>query len=232
MSHYPSIRNPSKGFTNNDELVAAVNVSLNKVKTRFHYYNMTDYYDPTRDLIALRNNSINTFNSSDWNTTANRIMSNIRWNTQYYIFVNFQAKGPKEIDYTSDGARKVFLYNQSFRVVFEYFYIGAGSFLLVIAAMAWFGKANKRKDEYWSIGVRILAGLALPFTSLIAFLEKPGDMSSFRYRGLQWFIPITLFCYLLVLIADNLIKVLFSVRRHHKKNATFDFKQCRRRDSV
>lgn len=219
MSIYPAVRYPASGFTNNDELVSAVTDSVAKAAYRFHYYNMTDYYDPTSDLEALSNNS-NLFNSSEWNATASEIMSDIRWNVQYYIFVNFQAEGPKSIDKIEDPAEKVFLYNQSFRVIFEYFYIGAGVLLIILAGMLWYGKRDKRKDEYWSIGIRTLIGLGLPFTSLIAFLETPGDMSSFRYKGCQWLIPIVLFCYLAVFILDNWIKVFFSMRRRYQLRAT------------
>lgn len=229
MSEYPSIRDPGSEFTSNEELVLSVNGTIAKTASRFHYYNMTDYYNPAPHMRALLKNT-SPFNGAEWNATASRIMSDIRWNVQYYIFVNFQAEGPKSIDETSDASRKVFLYNQSFRVVFAYFYIGAGGLLLVIAGMYWFGKTNKRGDEYWSIAMRLLVGFCLPFVSLVAFLETPGDMSSFRYKGLQWLIPIVVFCYLAVLIADNLIKVFFSAKKRQIRHTVLDTDSSHRPD--
>lgn len=212
---FPNRLNPAQSATSTTDLVNMVNTAVDGVAKRFYYYKLSTYYNPAPDVAKLSAVTA-PYGSAEWNATVSPILDNIRYNIQYYIFVNFQAEGPMEIEETSDPALKVALYNSGFQVVFEYFYIAAGGLLLVLATMIWFGKINKRIDEWLSIFVRILIGLGLPFVSILGFTEAPNSTDSFRFREVQWIIPIVTFAYLGVLILDNLIKIVFSLKRRHK----------------
>lgn len=198
--------------------MTGVNNSINAAAYQFHYYKLADYYNQTSDLAKLGNITA-PFGSSDWNTTAQPILDNMRHYIQYFIFVNFQAEGPKEIEETSDAGRKVDLYNESFEVVFEYFYIGAGGFLIMLAVMYLFGKIHLRKDEWVSVVIRFAIGIGLPFVSIIGFLETPGDTTGFRYQQPYWLIPIVTFGFAGVLTFDNLSKIAFNVTRRHRRHS-------------
>lgn len=224
-ARFPNRLDPARSATSTTDLVNGVRTCVDLVAKRFYYYKLTDYYNATTDIAKLSNVTA-PYGSAEWNATVTPILNNIRYNIHYYIFVNFQAEGPMEIESTSDPALKVALYNTGFQVVFEYFYIAAGGLLLVLATMIWFGKDNKRKDEWLSIFVRIIIGLGLPFISILGFTETPGTTNSFRFREVQWIIPIVTFAYLGVLILDNLIKMAFSLKRRHKAKHSSD-----RRDS-
>lgn len=214
-SQMPSIRNPAAGFNSTASFFTDVNSTVYKAASRFHYFKMTDYYDPKTNLTSLQ--TINsTFGTAEWNATASDILQDIKSGVGYFIFVNFQAEGPNSIYETSDNAKKVAIYNESFKVVFEYFYIGAGGLLLMLALMLWFGRVGKRKDEYCSIAVRILVGVGLPFVSLVAFLEPPNNTTEFRFMKVKWMIPIVTLSFLGVLVADNLIKAVLSLGRGHR----------------
>lgn len=209
---FPSVQNPATGFSSTTDLVAAVNQTISETAARFYYAPLSDYYDPTPDIAKL-NNVTEEFASKDWNETTSEILATIKANVEYFLFNNFNAEASeKELEETKDIEEKVQIFNDAFQVVFEYFFIGAGCLLLVLAIMYWFGKTKKRADEWASIGVRLLVGMALPCVSVVAFLEKDGDMTDFRFTRSGWIIPVVTFSYLAVLTADNIICAIFDVR--------------------
>lgn len=218
MDSFPSVSNPAAGYDSSTAFINGVNASIIQAASRFHYYDLADYYNQDSDLQKLKNITA-PYGTSEWNTTANEILDDIRHYVQYFIFVNFQAEGPKEIEETSDPALKVDLYNESFQVVFEYFYIGAGGFLIMLAIMYLFGSLRLRKDEWVSVAIRLVFGIGLPFVSIVGFTEKTGDTTSFRYQEPDWLIPIVTFAFLGVLFFDNISKVVFNETRRYRRRS-------------
>lgn len=215
-SQYASVTSPNTNYESTTAFVEAINSTLETTAQKYHYYELSKYYNATSDLAKLE--SINaTFRSDEWNTEASDILKKIQAGVEYFIFYNFQAEGTSEIEDTDDYETKVELYNESFKVVFEYFYIAAGGLLIMLAVMAWFGRTHKRTDEYFSIAIRMLIGLALPWVSLTAFYEEPSSTTSFRFRDAGWLIPIVTFAYLFVLSLDNFSKVALSIFRIQRK---------------
>lgn len=218
MDIFPSVSNPAAGYDFSAAFIEGVNASIEQAASRFHYYDLATYYNKTSDLQKLVDIAA-PYGSSEWKETANEILDNIRHYVQYFIFVNFQAEGPKEIEETSDPELKVDLYNESFQVVFEYFYIGAGGFLILLAIMYLFVSLRLRKDEWVSVIIRLAIGIGLPFVSIVGFKETPGDTTSFRYQQPDWLIPIVTFAFLGVLFFDNISKVVFNETRRYRRRS-------------
>ena len=217
-ANFPTQVNVANSYNSTDALYAAVTASIDQTTTRYHYYKISYYYPTyTDDLAALQHTSQLAYASEEWNTTTSEILSTIRHNLEYYLFNNFNAKAPAdELEAAKDPLQKVRIFCDSFRVVFAYFYIGAGGLLLLLALMYAFGKTKKITSEYLSIGVRVIVGLALPPLSAIAFLEEEGARSSFRYTQPGWITPIVTLSFLMVLVGDSVINVIFDVKRHHE----------------
>lgn len=218
---FPSLSNPaSLGST--PALVATVNRSLTDAAARYHYTLLSSYYDSAPDMAALQNVTYTgQFGTAQWNTTASQILSNIQYNVEYFLFMNFQAEGPEEeITATKDYREKVNLLNGAFEVVFEYFFIAAGGLLITLAVMYWFGKVHKHGDEWCCIILRFAVGAALACVSAVGFLETPGNISTFRYTHQTWIIPIVTFCFFGVLVGDNLIKIIYNLGKRGGKRRT------------
>lgn len=213
---FPDPTNPAAGFDSMDDLMISVNRTISETTARYHYGSLSSIYDVNPDIEALQNNT-EPFASAGWNASTSELLSNIKYNIEYFIFYNFQAESPEmELEETKDPAEKVRILNDSFKFVFEYFYIAAGGLLIMLAVLYWFGKTHKKADEWCSIVLRIVVGLAIPCVSATAFLEEEGGTSSFRFKGHGLIIAVVTFSYVAVLIGDNIIKIVFSVGRRRR----------------
>ena len=220
VSVFPSPSYPTGGFTSTAALVERVNATLVETGLKYHYKKLADYYDYTKDLKALNDTSKLEFGSSEFNETASEILQTMHDKVYYFLFKNFNAEGLAEIDDTKDYGEKIQLYNDGFKFVFQYFFIAAGSFLIMLAVMKTFGTVRKTGDEWASIVLRVLAGAALPCTSLVAFKEAPDAMSGYRFDNSGWIIPIATFTFLLVLIGDNLLASCFGVAKRYRRRSS------------
>lgn len=219
QSTLPNITNIGIQYNSAAALIAATSDSINNAAEKFHYYKLSNYYNQTSNLAELQDINA-TYGSTEWNSSASEILEKIKFEVQTFIFENFQAEGPKEIEEISDPREKVNLFNESFQVVTEYFYIGAGGLLIMLAVMNWFGKTKLRKDEWLSIAVRLVIGIGLPFVSIVAFTERQNDTSGFRYQQADWLVPIVMFAFLGVLLADNWIKIVTSAGKRHRRHGS------------
>lgn len=105
------------------------------------------------------------FGSDDWNEEAGEIISDLWIQVENFIFENFGIEVPEKDEQGVDSATAELAQNDQlfnvFGTVFTYFYIAAGSFLVVLAVMYWFGKTRKSRGEWASVGVRVFAGAGI-----------------------------------------------------------------------
>lgn len=221
IASFPDANDPAKGYTNLTALVNAVSKSLNETEYRYHYKKLSKYYDYKADVKALNGTSNLAFGSKEWNETATEIMQKIQGSVNYFLFVdNFNSEAPKEVEDVSDPNEKMLIIYEGYRVVFEYFYIGAGLLLVMLAVMMIFGNTKKRSDEWASVAIRLAAGIGVPFFSLIAFNEQPQQTTGFRFDSPGWLIPLAAFSFLTVKAVDNIVcAIFFAVRGHKKRNS-------------
>lgn len=207
----PSISNPKGNFNDNQAFVAHVAASYNTTMNRFKYKALDDYYPATSfasDLSKLQKTNA-TFGSSEWSKEVGKTIQKMSDYYQYFIYQNFGAEGPvfklkKEKDY----GKRVALYEDGYRFVLIYYYIAAGALLLLMALLLAFGKKHKTGTNWWSIAIRIFAGLCIPVGIVSPLIEKPGADNSFRYTFPFLLIPIVAIGYFLVVIVDNIAKAI------------------------
>lgn len=207
----PSVTDPKGTFTNNDKFIAQVNSTWGEMQARYKYKSLEDYY-PYIDFsaaVAKLQKPNATFGSSDWSKEAGKSLQKMSDYFQYFIYQNFGAEGPvyklkKEKDY----GKKVAIYEEGYRFVMIYFYISAGALLLLLAALFMIGKKRKTATNWWSIAIRVLAGLCIPLGIISPLLEKPGTENSLRFYAPFALIPIVTVGYFLVIIVDNIAKAI------------------------
>lgn len=214
----PSTSDPATGYGNLTALVNAVNKTLLDTETRYNYKKLSKYYDYKSDLKALQNTQNLTYASEKWNETASEILTTMKANVEYFLFVdNFNSEAPKEVEETEDPVQKVLIIYEGYRIVFEYFFIGAGILLIMLAIMMIFGNTKKKADEWASIILRLIGGIGVPFFSVIAFLEQPEQTTGFRFDNSGTIIPLAACSFLLVKIVDNIVCSIFYVARGRSK---------------
>lgn len=206
----PSLTNPKGSFSDNKAFVAQVTASWNATMERFKYKDLNDYYPYTNfqnDVSKLSKTNA-TFGTSDWSKEVSKSLTKMSDYYQYFIYQNFGAEGVYKIKKTSDYGEKVALYEEGYRFVLIYYYICAGALLLILASLLLFGQKHKTGTNWWSIAIRIFAGLCIPIGVVSPFLEKPGADNSFRYQFSYLLIPIVAIGYFVVVIVDNIAKAV------------------------
>lgn len=207
----PNAADLKTGFTDNTAFVTAISDSYNMTMAKFTYKKLDDYYPYskfTTDLEKIEKTNT-TFGSTEWANEVSKTVTKINDYYQYFVYQNFGAEGPvyalkKEKDY----GERVKLYDNGYRYVLVYYYIAAGILLLLFATLILFGKKQKSASNWWSIAIRVLAGLCLPVGVVIPLLQHNNSLEHFRDQYAWMLIPVVAFGYLFVLLVDNTAKVI------------------------
>ena len=188
-----------------DVLTNRIHDNLNAIEVRFK--NDNELPDFSKQFKAMSNYT----NTEAENDRVGEIIGDM----QLTIF-NWACGiyGIKPIDKTiKNPVDKYWAIILIFRVVYIFFFACAGSVLMVLAVMYWFGKSHKSRGEWASIFVRFFIGLALTLLSIIAH-DYDGQTKSYwsNYITSPWILPTVVLGYGLVIVIDNLL-VWWSNRR-------------------
>ncbi|KAK5058917.1 hypothetical protein LTR84_011181 [Exophiala bonariae] len=134
---------------------------------------LAQFYDYNYNLTSLRNITITPYNSTQWWDEADPILSDLVNGVATAIFNQFGVEGPETHDHSVHETlqQKTEALKNVFGTVFVYFYIAAGSFLLVLATLYWFGKTQKSLGEWLSILLRSLVGIGIGLLCLFSFSD-------------------------------------------------------------
>ncbi len=116
-----------------------------------------DAFDYREHILNIKSE----FGSQSWSDEASSIL--------YYFWIDVGSlifkKCGIELPDEESSKKDIFKENDALFNVFDiaitYFYIAAGALLVILAIMYWFGKTKKSRDEWASIALRLLAGMAL-----------------------------------------------------------------------
>jgi hypothetical protein len=140
--------------------VNAVNCTLYDFNYRFKKENIPDY---NSNLTLIQNLDITIPDDND------QIMPNvfdIFDSLTNWIFKIFGFKlSDGLIKNANDNFDKASALMQAFSTVFLFFLISAGSVLIILGIIYWFGKNHKSRGEIASVFIRILAGVGLALVS-------------------------------------------------------------------
>lgn len=99
----------------------------------------------------------------------------------------FSTYGYEIESFDAEGAQKLF---DLISTAYLYFFIAAGSALLVLAVLLWLGKRHKSAAEYSSIVVRVAVGSALCLITLMDLDSQADNFSNFVGSG--WTVPMVM----------------------------------------
>lgn len=152
----------SKDYASVGAVVNYLNESIIEFSRKFKPGKLTQAVDYTGNLTKIHDLKP-MFGSKEWDDQAGEIVDDLWIEVENFIFENFGIEVPGQDQTVHTGnevAQNDALFNVFF-TVFYYFYIAAGVFLVILAVMYWFGKRNKTKGEWTSMGVRVIAGAGI-----------------------------------------------------------------------
>jgi low temperature requirement protein LtrA len=168
--------------------VQSLSDNLTAFDNRFKSKEILDYYNFTLNLTAI--GTLNLNDEKDLNESYS-ILDDLFNGLTTFVFENYNVEVPASDEGQTTDAQKVDALTQIFATVFLYFLIAAGSLLIVLGVMYWFGKSHKSKWEFLSIVVRVLVGIGL---ALVAISYNYN--SGFNLIWSPWMIPMVVLIYL------------------------------------
>lgn len=152
------------------------------------------FYDYHRNLTSLSNITVTPYNSTEWQAEAYPILTDLLYGVFNAIFQQFGVEGPESHDHDANESLddKTNALVNVFGTVFIYFYIAAGSLLVVLAILYWFGKTNKTLGEWLSIILRTVVGIGLALLCLFSFSDSAASQ---HLLFSSWPVGIVVICY-------------------------------------
>lgn len=151
---------------------------------------LLDYYDYNVNLTALSKINASTDSGSD---KAYAVYTDLYQGLSTFVFSAFDVEVPDDVlESATTSSEVVTALDDVFVTVFLYFLIAGGFFLMILGTMYWFGKNNKSKWEYMSIGVRMLVGLGVTLLST-SILTNDG----WNLFVSPWMLPFMMLAYFL-----------------------------------
>lgn len=176
------------------------------------HLSLVQAYDYGPNLTAIANISA-PFNSTEWQRQYGIIATDLGYGVSNAIFTKFGIEGPVEDPSVHlTPVQKFEALANVFGTVFTYIYIAAGSFVLALAVLYWFGKTNKSLAEWYAIVMRVFLGLGICAFCAINFVTSE---ASDRFTFSAWPLPIVTIMYFIgesTLILPGLQKF----RRHSR----------------
>jgi len=181
------------------ELVEYLREITEAFASRFKEGKIIEFYNYTQTIDEIENVKAK-FASDEFDNTVGDLVYDMWVQLENSIFSNFDIEVPETTGSTESGQNASFW--NVFNTVWVYFYISAGTFLIVLAIMYFFGKTHKSRGEYVSIFVRAMAGVLVALACIpVWYFTNAADNFLFS----AWHIPIVMLVYFIVIVLDNLL---------------------------
>jgi hypothetical protein len=194
-----NMASPGLAFATSAEFINNLNASMYKIDNQFKSKSWKSSYNWNTDLATIANiSSTYDFKSSQWNNATEPIIKKIFNAASVFIFEAHSEtlyKMLAVVPSAKDPQALVRTY-AVFDVVILYFYVGAGSMLLLLATMYWFGKLHKTKYEFGEMINRTLIGFVLIMVGIVGVLADKSEYG-FKFAASSWVIPSVVFGFLI-----------------------------------
>ena len=188
VNNFPPSLNTTQG------LAQYLEDGINRIDAWNTQSQLAQFYDYHNNLTALRNVTITPYNSTQWRDEAYPIIDDLAYGVFNAIFLQFGIDGPESHDHhvhqTLDQKSSALV--NVFSTVFIYFYIAAGSFLIVLATLYWFGKTQKSRGEWLSILLRSVVGVGI---ALLCLFNSSDGHASQAFTFSTWQIGVVVIAY-------------------------------------
>jgi hypothetical protein len=144
----------------------------------------TSQYEAIKDL----NITVPAESEQIWAIVADIYNSITSWVFKLFGF-KLSEELLKKAKTTYEHADAIF---QAFYTVFVFFLISAGSVLILLGVLYWFGKSHKSRGEIGSVFIRVFAGLGLALISTSVYTSAADKL-----LGSAWMIPLVVLVFLI-----------------------------------
>jgi hypothetical protein len=191
---------PAANFESSSDFIAFLNKTMHDINDRFKSVEFNSTYDWGRNLTAIENlTTSDGFKSDTWNNKTGDLVIQMFDNAQILAF-----EAHKETLSTISAVRdraptprlKLEAVFDVFDVTVLQFYMGAGSMLLLLAAIYWFNKKNKTKMEIGDMVTRVVVGSVGILFGLIAVMANKG-VNGYKFVASSWIVAMADFAFLL-----------------------------------
>lgn len=200
---------PSASFTDNSAFVSYLNNSMWEISDYFKAYKLADEYDWTENLTSIDDIAQNaTLNSAVYTSAIAPIVDEMFDYAENFVFKAHDASMSKMIKVSTTKASSSAAHDslasmyEIYDVVTLYFYIGAGTTLLLLSAMYWFGKPHHTRSEAGGPLVRVIIGSLLIGSGCLAVFVDTGT-TGYKFQHSTLLIPVVAVAYLVVIIIDT-----------------------------
>ncbi|KAK5056738.1 hypothetical protein LTR84_012270 [Exophiala bonariae] len=200
---------PSTSFANNSAFVTYLNDSMWKISDHFKSYKLAEEYDWTLNLTSIINIADDTtFNGGVYTSEIAPIVDEMFDYAENFVFKAHDASMSKMIKVSTTKASSSAAHDslasmyEIYDVVTLYFYIGAGTTLLLLSAMYWFGKPHHTRSEAGGPIVRVIVGSLLIGSGCLGVFVDTGT-TGYKFQQSTLLIPVVAIAYLVVIIIDT-----------------------------
>jgi hypothetical protein len=166
------------------QLVSDLKETFQTVADRFTLIPEPDFSEQYNQLMAL--NITNNSNNQTYNQAVD-IVAEMISETYVWVFENLGVEVPKNAADAKTGDEKLQAILSVFGTVFLYFFIAAGSTLILLSVMYYFGKTHKNRGELASIVFRFVIGVGL--TLITTMWAAPGQTVLWNFIVSPWILP-------------------------------------------
>lgn len=199
---------PSTSFADNSAFVSYLNDSMWQISDYFKAYTLADEYDWTVNITSINDIVQNTtFNSADYSSAIAPIVDEMFDYAENFVFKAHDATMSKMIKVSTSKASasahdSLDSMYEIYDVVTLYFYVAAGTTLLLLSAMYWFGKPHHTRSEAGGPIVRVIIGSLLIGSGCLAVYADTGT-TGYKFQQSTLLIPIVAVAYLVVIAFDT-----------------------------
>lgn len=178
---------PPDSFATAQDYAQSFLTNLTDFDNTFKTMALLDSYNYTAAALNITHLNIST--DAGYNEAYN-IYADMWTAVEVFLFENFKVETPSSLSATASEADKNAALADVFWTVFIYYMIAAGSLLIVLGILYWFGKTNKSKWEFGSIAVRVTVGISLTLVTISTMY-----MTGLYLFWSPWMIPMVVIIY-------------------------------------
>ena len=190
LAYEPAFGTAPQQFHNSTVYAREFGQNLTTFSEWFRFHELVTFYNYQPNLTYMSHLDFDTVSGQN---QARQIWESISFEAVLFMFDVYDIAVPNS-DTGYESARD--LYNAAINVfdgvTFVYYLVGTGSVLILLGVMLWFGKSHKSRYEWVTLGLRVVAGIAL---TLITLTKTGSGNAAYNIIDRNWLIPIVLIVY-------------------------------------
>ena len=188
FAYIPTFASVPQQFHNSTIYADGLRQNLTTFSAYFRFHDFMTFYDYQPNLTFISHLD---FHTSHGQEAAAEVVQTISSEAVLFMYDVFQIDVPRSSG--NEGVQA--LYQSSINVMvttYTYYIASSAAILILLGLMFCFGKSHKSRYEWFSISLRIVAGIAL---GLVLLTLTNGSQAEYSVISANWSIPIVLLTY-------------------------------------